>query len=347
MFLQSLPKTVVDMRYAWNAALIASAMFLSLDRSAQAAEGAVGAYLLGARSVGAGYTPPPGLFFNNDTYFYSGSIGGGRSLPLGGLLVANVSATSWINLPTTLWVTPVKILEGDLAFSLTAPVVGEPRVNASLLVNSPRFGPIGVNATDANTNVSDFFLNAFVGWHSGNFHWQLGIGGIIPSGTYVAGQLSNVSLSRPAIDLFGAFTWLDPALGWDLSAAAGFTFNQTNTATDYKTGDEFHLEWAATKYLTKEFTIGLVGYFYQQLTPDSGSGASLGAFEGRVVALGGSIGYTFEVGKIPVSTRLRVYREFEVQNRMEGTAGYFTVSLPIAIDTNSQIASAKPIKTKF
>jgi hypothetical protein len=38
--------------------------------------------------------------------------------------------------------------------------------------------------------------------------------------------------------------------------AAGFTFNQTNTATDYKTGDEFHLEWAATKYLTKEFTIG-------------------------------------------------------------------------------------------
>jgi hypothetical protein len=88
--------------------------------------------------------------------------------------------------------------------------------------------------------------NSFVGSHSGNFHWQLGVGGVIPSGTYVLGQLSNVSLKRPAIDISGAITWLDPAIGWDLSAAAGFTFNRTYTATDYKTGDEFHLEWAAT-----------------------------------------------------------------------------------------------------
>ncbi|WP_456664088.1 transporter [Bradyrhizobium sp. LB13.1] len=92
--------------------------------------------------------------------------------------------------------------------------VGEPRVNADLLVNSPRFGPIGVNVTDANTNLSDFFVQSFVGWQAGNLH------------------------------------------RWDLSATAGFTFNQTNTATDYKTGDDFHLEWAVTKYLSKQFTIG-------------------------------------------------------------------------------------------
>jgi hypothetical protein len=101
------------------------------------------------------------------------------------------------------------------------------------------------------------------------------------------------------------------------------------------------------KYLTKEFTIGMVGYFYQQLTPDSGSGARLGAFEGRAVALGGTIGYTFEIGKTPVSTRLKVYRELDVQNRMEGTAGFLTVAFPLWIDTSSQVAAAKPIKTKF
>ncbi len=151
-----------------------------------------------------------------------------------------------------------------------------------------------------------------------------------------------MSLNRPAVDLFGTITWLDPALGVDLSAAAGFMFNQTNTATNYKSGDEFHLEWAATKYLTKEFTIGLVGYYYQQLTPDSGTGARLGSFEGRVVALGGSIGYTFEVGKLPISTRLKIYREFAVQNRFEGTAGFFSVSLPIGFDTN-----VKPVAAKY
>jgi hypothetical protein len=219
------------MRYSAYAALLAGAMLLSPGRAALAAEGGVGIYLLGSRSVGAGITPPAGLYFQDDTYFYDGKLSGGRSLSTGGLLVANVSSQTWLNLPTTLWVTPAKVFGGDLAVSLTTPF-GEPRINASLLVNSPRFGPIGVNATDAEINVSDFFLNSFIGWHAGNFHWQLGVGGVIPSGTYVTGQLSNASVNRPAVDVFGAFTWLDPRIGWDLSASAGVTFNQTNSTSN-------------------------------------------------------------------------------------------------------------------
>lgn len=148
------------------------------------------------------------------------------------------------------------------------------------------------------------------------------------------------------MDLFGALTWLDPATGVDLSAAAGFTFNQPNTATDYKTGNEFHLEWAASKSLNKNISVGLVGYYYQQLTDDTGTGAVLGPFKGRALALGGTIGYNFEVGKLPISTRLKVYREFDVQNRMEGTAGYLTVSLPINVGSSS-VPSATAIRTKY
>lgn len=86
----------------------------------------------------------------------------------------------------------------------------------------------------------------------------------------------------------------------------------------------------------------------QQLKSDSDASARLGAFEGRVVALGGSIGYTFEVGKLSISTRLKVYREFATVNRMEGTAGYFTVSLPLVIDANSMTVDAgKSITAKF
>lgn len=314
--------------------------------NAKAAEGGVGVYLLGARGPMAGFTPPPGVYFQDDTYFYDGKIGGGRSFPNGGLLVANVSASTWMNLPTTIWVTPAKIFGGDLAFSATVPTFGEPRVSASLLVNSPRLGPIGANVTDSQLNLSDFLVSSFVGWHSGNFHWQLGLSGVIPSGSYTLGHLSNASLNRRALDAFGALTWLDPAIGVDLSMAMGITFNQANPATDYKTGNEFHLEWAASKYITKEFTIGLVGYYYQQLSGDSGSGARLGAFEGRVIALGGTVGYTFEVGKLPISTRLKVYREFDVQNRMEGTAGFFTVSLPLAVDSSVK-PMATAIKAKF
>ncbi len=334
------------MRHGVNAALVAGAIFLSPGGVALAAEGGIGDYLLGSRGPGAGITPPPGLYFQDDTYFYDGKLSGGRSLPTGGLLVANLSSQTWLNLPTTLWITPAKVFGGDVGVSLTTPFCA-PRINASLLVNSPRFGPIGVSATDDQTNMSDFFLNSFIGWHAGNFHWQVGVGGVIPSGTYVSGQLSNASLNRPAVDVFSTFTWLDPRIGWDLTAAVGVTFNQTNTATNYTTGDEFHLEWAATKYITKQFTIGLVGYYYQQFTPDSGPGAVLGGFEGRVVALGGSLGYTFEAGKLPISTRIKVFREFDAVNRQEGTVSYFTVSLPLAIDASSQPVPDKPIKAKF
>jgi hypothetical protein len=333
------------MRTSSMAMIVAGVALVS--QSALAAESGLGAYLMGSRSNGAGITPPAGVYFQDDTYFYDGKIGGGRATPFGGLLVANVSTQTWLNLPTTLWVTPAKILGGDLAFSLTSSV-GEPRVNASLLVNSPRFGPIGVTASDDDVRLRDFFIQSFVGWQAGNFHWQLGIGGIVPSGTYVAGELSNASLNRPAVDLFGTFTWLDPAIGWDLSTAAGFTFNQTNSATAYRTGDEFHLEWAATKYLSKQFTVGLVGYYYQQFTPDTGTGANLGAFEGRVVALGGSIGYTFEVGQLPVSTRLKVYREFDAVNHLEGTSGFLTVSVPLGLDASvATVDAGRSIKAKF
>jgi len=71
------------MRFGVYAALLAGAMLLSLGRTALAAEGGIGVYLLGSRSVGAGITPPAGLYFQDDTYFYDGKLSGGRSLPTG------------------------------------------------------------------------------------------------------------------------------------------------------------------------------------------------------------------------------------------------------------------------
>lgn len=317
-------------------AAIACLLGFGANQQAHAAEGGIGVYLLGAKATtGVAITPPAGVYFQNDTYFYDGKLSGSKALPTGGLLVGNVSSQTWLNLSSPIWITPVNLLGGSLGFSATIPV-GTPKIDATLLVNSPRFGPLGRSVSDSEFNLSDFYISSFIGWNAGNFHWQVGISGIIPSGTYTSGQLSNASLNRKAIDAFGTFTWFDPKQGLDLSAALGFTFNQANSATDYKTGDEFHLEWAATKYLTKEFTIGLVGYYYQQITADSGVGARLGAFEGRVTALGGAIGYTFEAGKLPISTRLKIFREFNAVNRQEGTAGYLTVSMPLAVVTSAR-----------
>jgi hypothetical protein len=57
-----------------------------MEKGAHAGEAATGVYLLGSRGPNAGITPPPGVYFQDDTYFYSGKIGGGTTLPTGGLL---------------------------------------------------------------------------------------------------------------------------------------------------------------------------------------------------------------------------------------------------------------------
>jgi hypothetical protein len=41
------------------------------------------------------------------------------------------------------------------------------------------------------------------------------------------------------------------------------------------------------------------------------------------------------------------YREFDVQNRMDGTAGYFTAAAPLVTDSSRRAAPLKPIKPKF
>ena len=70
---------------------------------------------------------------------------------------------------------------------------------------------------------------------------------------------------RLAVDFNGAVTWLDrkDRSGF-VRRRLAFTVSQENTATNCRTGDELHLEWAETQDLSKEFSIGLVGYYYDQ-----------------------------------------------------------------------------------
>jgi len=80
--------------------------------SLHAAEGGASFYLLGSRGPMAGFTPPPGVFFQNDFYIYSGNAK--VNLDLGGKLVADVHAQILVDLSTALWVTPWQVMGGNL-----------------------------------------------------------------------------------------------------------------------------------------------------------------------------------------------------------------------------------------
>jgi hypothetical protein len=294
-----------------------------------AAEDGQSFFIGGVHGALAGVTPPPGFYFSNSFYVYGGNEGANHTFQLGTKLVAGVRGDAELDLPTLVWVTPATLFGGSLGFNLSTPFG-----RAAASVNATLTGPRGLfsrsgSASDSTTTFGDPILGAFVGWSSGNFHWQIAESVNVPIGDYQSDALTNVALHRWVGDTSVSATWLDPAIGIDVSGATGITFNGNNPSTDYRTGTEFHVEGAVSKYLSKDFSIGPSAYFYDQLTGDSGSGDKLGSFEGRVAALGGVIGYNFVVDKIPISTSIKVYREFDVQNRLEGTAGWFTVSIPL------------------
>jgi len=331
-----------------NAALLASIVIAVAgwgQTDAQAAENAAGIYLLGSKTAMSGFVPPPGTYVTDINYYYSGDAGGAAAkgialrdtdITLNVQADVTVDANAYINLPFALWIAPEKVLGGNAGFGVIVPIgwknvdVGiDARANIQL-PNGTTI-PLGrhFDLEDGTTNFGDPLFNALLGWHQGNWHWTVGALVNIPIGPWDTESISNISFHRWAVDTTGAVTWLDAARGHEVSVAAGFTFNGENPATDYKTGTEFHAEWALMQHFSKTFSLGLGGYHYQQVTGDSGSGAKLGPFEGRVTALGPVMNYTFMCGKIPIATQLEWMHEFDVENRAEGDAGFLNISIPL------------------
>jgi len=273
--------------------------------------------------------PPPGFYFENDFYSYSGRLSARTQTQLGGAVLANVKVEARANFMTPTWVTPLEIFGGNLAFAVSIPF-GTPRISAGAVIAAPRLGrAIGVSAHDATFNLGDPIVSSFIGWHAGNFHWQAGGSLSIPAGAYQEGELSNMAFNRWIGDVFAAATWLDPKIGLDISATVGFEINGRNKDTDYRSGNAFHADLAITQYLSKEFSIGVIASHYQQVSGDSGSGASLGPYKGRTTAIGGSIGYNFTVAGTPVAARLKVLREVSVENRPQGTIALVSLAFPL------------------
>jgi hypothetical protein len=318
------------------AALLAVAT-TGLPAALHAAEGGAGFYLLGSKGAAAAITPPPGVYFQNDLYYYSGDLGGNRALPTGGRLAVGVEGKVVVDIPTVIWVLPEEIAGGNVGLSASLPI-GWKETSAGVTLAGPRGGTATGSITDTVFTVGDPLVGAFLGWEANNFHWQVGTLINVPIGDYQDGEISNIAFHHWGADVFAAGTWLDPTKGLDLSAVVGMTFNAENPATDYRTGNEFHFEWAAVQHFNEQFDAGLVGYYYDQVTGDSGDGAA-GPFKGRVAAIGATIGWNFKAGDVPVSARIKYFHEFAASNRAEGNGIFLSIAIPLSITKPMNIAA--------
>jgi hypothetical protein len=191
--------------------------------------------------------------------------------------------------------------------------------------------------SDSLTSVGDLSPFMTLKWRDGVHNWMTYITGGIPVGAYDPGRLSNIGLGHGAIDGGGGYTYFNSVTGHEFSGVAGFTYNFKNQDTQYQSGIDFHFDWGASQYLSKQFFVGLVGYVYQQVTPDSGQHPILGSFESRVIGIGPQIGYIFPIGKLQGYLNLRGYDEFAAANRPSGWNAFLTFEISEAPPENTAV----------
>src|SRR5215472_12079735 len=333
------------------AALAAASVLFS--QAALADEGGVSLWLPGFFGSLAAAPQQPGWSLTSIYYHTSVSAGadvtrarefetGRISLTATASVSANVNAKADLGLvmPTYTFATPVFGgqltvgaigIYGGVSTSLAGSVTGALATPLGTLPFS-RFDTIN----DSVTGFGDVLPIATLRWNNGVHNYMTYITGDIPVGVYDSTRLSNIGIGHGTIDAGAGYTYLNPQTGHEFSGVLGFTYNFTNQSTQYQNGVDMHFDWGASQFLTKQFLVGAVGYVYQEVGCDSGSGDRVGCFQSQVVGVGPQLGVI-----IPLSTttqgylNLKSYWEFAHDNRPDGWNAWVTFVISPAEQTPS------------
>jgi hypothetical protein len=299
--------------------LLSIAVLLLGQQMANASESAASDYFPGAWGTFAtGLAPDPGLQFASQTLFYNAKI---DKAVIRGRINLSLKATAVYNYFGGFYTWEDTVLGGKLQLGAAVPVgyVATKAEEDTTLLGSR-------SVTDHNFNIGDSMLSGSLYWQTGDFHFKLNQFVIVPTGDYSTSNLSNIGRNYWAFDTSFAATWLSMKTGTEITVLPGIMFNTENNATDYKTGNEFHVDFMLNQFLAKNFALGAQGYYYDQLTGDSGGGAKLGDFKGESYGFGPALLWQpgFDNGKLSLIAKWIFDSHHE--NRMKADYGQLVIA---------------------
>jgi hypothetical protein len=148
----------------------------------------------------------------------------------------------------------------------------------------------------------------------------------MPTGNYDKKDLANISRNYWTFEPIFAFTYLSDG-GFEVSSKFMYDINTENNDKDYKSGQEFHFDYAVG-YKVSNWNLGVAGYYYKQITDDEINGekatfpAFLGfdeGFKGQTFAVGPAVKYNYK----NMSFTLKYLWETAVEHRPEGSDLWF------------------------
>ena len=293
---------------------------------AAATEGGASLYVPGTSVPSGGILPPPGVYFDNTAYFYKAELSGGRTTRLGGNIVAEVKVDMWADFVTGLWVTPVKILGRQPRLRRSPCRSASPACARAPLLDGPIINrllgrPLALSARDRDLNFGDPVRVEHARLALRQLALEARSGGQHPGRRLRARRAFQRRLQPLDRRLHGArLTYLDPALGIDLSAVGGFDGERREP--------RYGLSHRATSCTsissaTQVPDQGALGRRDRLALPAGHGGQRRGRYPRPVQGPGDrgrrhASATLSTVGKIPVSTRVKVLREVDVENRFRG-----------------------------
>ena len=271
-----------------------------------------------AGGIAIAQSPQPGLQVANTVWVQVGNV---NQAVLQGRVDVGLDIDVVLDLVGGSYTFATPILGGTYTIGALIPF-GYANLQAE--ATGPGGGEVSANAD--SFDLSDIaFVPLQLNWSVGEFSFKLAEAIIAPTGGYDIDERVNLGRNYWNFDTVGAATWFHTATGSEVSVAPGIMLNTENDDTDYTTGAEFHVDFTANQFLSETFAIGLRGYYYRQVTGDSGSGAVLGNFKSELLGLGPRFFWTpkFAGGKLVVlGTWLH---DLEADNRFKSDYGIATM----------------------
>ena len=276
---------------------------------ALATEGGGSTYAISAENFIAGAVPPPGFYVMEYLNHYTSDRvkdDQGNAVPIPDFKLRATAAVTRLA-----WVTPTEVLGGNLVAHAFFPLVDL----------SVRAG----GTKDSRTGLGDVTVGAGIGWHhSPQLHSVIGLDAVLPTGSYDRNRQANLGRNYLSMQTVGILTHIDPN-GFNGDVKAALTFNRTNSDTNYRSGNEFIIDYAAGWGLGNGWVVGVGGHVYRQIRDDRINGVAQAGTRGRSQSIGPSVRYANDKGWL-ITAKLE--KEFGVRNRAEGNALWIRTTVP-------------------
>jgi len=264
-----------------------------LDAGAQA-QIVASHYPAGAEGLKGASLPPPGLYARDYNFYYTADRF--KDIPV------DFSISAYLNAPRLVWMTDQKILGANYGLDVIVPFgYMDWKVNGA----KDHFFGIG------DVEVEPLLLS----WNLARFDFSAGYAVWAPTGDFRPERPDLISKGFWSHMLTLGGTWyIDEGKTWAFSALNRYEIAHEQRDTHLDPGQVYTVEWGLSKSVCKGIDVGCIGYYQQQTTHDSGTGASTAL--DRVVAVGPEISAFWP--SLGLFTSLRCGFEFGAKERPEG-----------------------------